>query len=101
MSGSVTVTNVHRAPAPDDAAYQAYVDVMFSTGITARHAIDQDGGYLEQVFDAEGAVLEENYVEEEVNVALEEFVIVWIDTTMDLIEAGASSWDVDLIRNAS
>jgi hypothetical protein len=100
MSDTVAVTNVQRAPAPDEPEFQSYVDVEFSTGVTVRHAVDQDDGYLEQVFDAEGTVLEENPVEEDVNVALEEFVIVWIDTTMDLIDAGASSWDVDLIRDA-
>jgi len=101
MSESITISNVDRVPAPDEPEYEAHVDVLFSTGVKVRHAINPDGSYIEQVFDANesDAVVEENFVEEEVSVALEEYVTVWMDVTMDLIESGENRWDIDRIRS--
>lgn len=100
MPHDVTVTNVERVPNPDDPEYRAYVDVVFSTGVKVRHAALEGGGYLERVFQADDwdDPVDENVVEDEDAVVLEEFVTVWMDVTLDLLDVGGSNWDVDLIR---
>jgi len=101
MTGKITITKYDRVSNPDHPDYQAYIGVMFSTGVYVRHTVVTDNQYLIQVFmpDDYDSVYDDICVEDYLDTDnLDEYVSVWLDVTLEELNDGdVQSWDQKLI----
>lgn len=100
MTDEITISDIRRKPNPDRDEYEQYIDVVFSNGVKVRHVVDTDGQYLEQVFNANNwdTVWDDVLVEDNFDGNLDEYVMVWLDVTMESLNDAGESWDMKIIR---